>query len=124
MERLMANQTTVSVVRRVHQLSTLLFALVVLAACSSTKYPAAPAVAATPDSKYLIGPLDTLNIIVWRNPELSLTVAVRPDGRISTPLVEDLEAQGRNPTDLARAVEKAQSKYMHDPVEYVKELTL
>ncbi len=72
--------------------------------------------AATPDHKYLIGPLDTLNIIVWRNPELSLTVPVRPDGRISTPLVEDLVAQGRNPTDLARDIEKALSKYTRDPV--------
>jgi polysaccharide export outer membrane protein len=80
------------------------------------KYPAAPATAATPDQKYLIGPLDTLNIIVWRNPELSLTVAVRPDGRISTPLVEDLVAQDRNPTDLARDIEKALSKYTRDPV--------
>jgi hypothetical protein len=58
---------------------------------------AAPADAAKPDDKYLIGPLDTLNLIVWRNPELSLTVPVRPDGRISTPLVEDLVAQGRKP---------------------------
>jgi len=91
-------------------------AAVLLSACSSTKYPAAPPMAATPDHKYLIGPLDTLNIIVWRNPELSLTVPVRPDGRISTPLVEDLVAQDRNPTDLARDIEKALSKYTRDPV--------
>ena len=89
---------------------------VVLSACSSMKYPAAPVDAATPDYKYLIGPLDTLSIIVWRNPELSLSVPVRPDGRISTPLVEDLVAQGRNPTDLARDIEKALSKYTRDPV--------
>jgi len=112
----MANQATVSVVRRVRDLSALFIALVLLSACSTTKYPAAPATAATPDQKYLIGPLDTLNIIVWRNPELSLSVPVRPDGRISTPLVEDLVAQGRNPTDLARDIEKALSKYTRDPV--------
>jgi polysaccharide export outer membrane protein len=94
----------------------MVFSTVLLPACSSMKYPAAPATAATPDQKYLIGPLDTLNIIVWRNPELSLTVAVRPDGRISTPLVEDLVAQDRNPTDLARDIEKALSKYTRDPV--------
>jgi len=87
-----------------------------LSACGTAKYPEAPAAAATPDYKYLIGPLDTLNIIVWRDPELSLVVPVRPDGRISTPLVEDLVAQGRNPTDLARDVEKALSKYTRDPV--------
>ena len=57
-----------------------------------------------------------MNIIVWRNPELSLTVPVRPDGFISTPLVEDLLAIGRNPTDLARDLEKALSKYSRDPV--------
>lgn len=77
---------------------------------------AAPKSAATPQYRYLIGPLDTLNIIVWRNPELSLTVPVRPDGRISTPLVEDVMAQGRNPTDLARDVEKALAKFIRDPV--------
>jgi polysaccharide export outer membrane protein len=87
-----------------------------LSACGTAKYPAAPTDAATPDYKYLIGPLDTLSIIVWRNPELSLSVPVRPDGRISTPLVEDIVAQGRNPTELARDIEKALSKYTRDPV--------
>jgi polysaccharide export outer membrane protein len=87
-----------------------------LTACSSTSYPPAPVAAATPDYRYLIGPLDTINIIVWRNPELSLTVPVRPDGFISTPLVEDLPALGRNPTDLARDLEKALGKYSRDPV--------
>lgn len=92
-------------------------ALVVgLTGCASNRYPAAPASAATPDYRYLIGPLDTLNIIVWRNPELSLTVSVRPDGKISTPLVEDLPAIGRNPTDLARDIEKSLAKYARDPV--------
>lgn len=87
-----------------------------LSACSINRYPPAPASAATPDYRYLIGPLDTINIIVWRNPELSMSVPVRPDGKISTPLVEDLPAIGRNPTDLARDIEKALSKYARDPV--------
>ena len=112
----MPNQTSVSVLRRVCGLAAVVLAAALLPACSSMKYPAAPQTAATPDHKYLIGPLDTLNIIVWRNPELSLTVPVRPDGRISTPLVEDLVAQDRNPTDLARDIEKALSKYTRDPV--------
>lgn len=89
---------------------------VLAAACSTTRYPPAPVSAATPDYRYLIGPLDTINIIVWRNPELSLSVPVRPDGKISTPLVEDLPAIGRNPTDLARDIEKALGKYSRDPV--------
>ena len=93
-----------------------LAAMLVLVACSSSKYPPAPVSAATPEYRYLIGPLDTVNIIVWRNPELSLSVPVRPDGFISTPLVEDLPAIGRNPTDLARDLEKALGKYSRDPV--------
>jgi polysaccharide export outer membrane protein len=87
-----------------------------LAACSTQKYPPAPTSAATPDYKYVIGPLDTINIVVWRNPELSMSVPVRPDGRISTPLVEDVPALGRNPAQLARDLEKALSKFIRDPV--------
>ncbi len=85
-----------------------------LAACGSN--PPAPVSAATPQYRYLIGPLDTVNIVVWRNPELSTSVPVRPDGRITTPLVEDLPALGRSPSDLARDVEKALSKYIRDPI--------
>ena len=88
-----------------------------LVGCASTPSAGpAPRSAATPQYRYLIGPLDSVNIIVWRNPELSITVPVRPDGRISTPLVEDLPALGRNPTDLARDIEKALGKYIRDPV--------
>jgi polysaccharide export outer membrane protein len=87
-----------------------------LAACSTQKYPPAPTSAATSDYKYVIGPLDTVNIVVWRNPELSMSVPVRPDGRISTPLVEDVPALGRNPAQLARDLEQALSKYIRDPV--------
>ena len=91
-----------------------LFAL--LSACGGMRYPPAPATTPTTDYRYLIGPLDVLSIIVWRSPELSLSVPVRPDGNISTPLVEDLRAVGRNPTELARDIEKALSKYTRDPV--------
>lgn len=89
---------------------------VFLVACSSPRYPPAPVQAATADYRYLIGPLDVVNIIVWRNPELSMSVAVRPDGKISTPLVEDMPAIGRNPSDLARDLEKTLSKTVRDPV--------
>ena len=87
-----------------------------LAGCATNKYPPAPISAATDDYRYLIGPLDIINIIVWRNPELSLVVPVRPDGKVSTPLVEDVQALGRNPTDLARDLEKALSKQLRDPI--------
>jgi polysaccharide export outer membrane protein len=86
-----------------------------LASCA-TKYPPAPAAATSPDYRYVIGPLDTVNVIVWRNPELSMAVPVRPDGRISTPLVEDTPALGRNPTELARDLEVALGKFIRDPV--------
>ena len=82
-------------------------AIAALGGCATGSYPPAPRDVASPDYNYLIGPLDNLNIIVWRNPELSLTVPVRPDGKVSVPLVEDLTAQGKNPTQLARDIEKA-----------------
>ena len=88
-----------------------------LSGCGSIgRHPPAPKSAETPDHRYKIGPLDTLNIVVWRNPELSATVTVRPDGRISTPLVEDLQASGTNPYDLSREIEKELSKVIRDPV--------
>jgi polysaccharide export outer membrane protein len=90
-------------------------AVALLAGCGTT-LPPAPSSAATPQYRYLIGPLDTVSVIVWRNPELSMAGPVRPDGRISVPLVEDIQAQGRNPTDLARDIEKALSKFIRDPV--------
>lgn len=65
---------------------------------------------------YLIGPGDGVNIIVWRNPELSMNVPVRPDGKMTTPLVEDLPASGKTPTELARDIEKSLAKYIQNPV--------
>lgn len=65
---------------------------------------------------YLIGPGDTVNIMVWRNPEVSMSVPVRPDGKITTPLVEDLPAAGKTSTDLARDIEKALAKFIQQPV--------
>jgi polysaccharide export outer membrane protein len=79
-------------------------------------YPPAQSVVEAFEAQYLVGPGDSLNIQVWRNPELSMTVAVRPDGKITTPLVEDLPASGRTPTQLAREIEKALSKYVQSPV--------
>lgn len=91
--------------------------MLALSGCSSFKsYPAAPAVAETPDRLYKVGPLDVLNIVVWRNQDLSSTVTVRPDGRISLPLVEDVVAAGRNPADLSREIEKSLAKFIREPV--------
>jgi polysaccharide export outer membrane protein len=87
-----------------------------LAACAGNKYPPAPVSAATEDYNYIVGPGDTLNIIVWRNPELSMSVPVRPDGRFSTPLIDELVGQGKNSVAIARDVEKKLEKYVRDPV--------
>lgn len=76
--------------------------------------PAAPAaVAVSPD--YVIGPGDSLQVFVWRNPELTALVPVRPDGKISTPLVEDMVAVGKSPTGLARDIEKVLAEYVKSP---------
>jgi polysaccharide export outer membrane protein len=86
-----------------------------LAACSSTNLPPAPAKTANPDYKYLIGPGDQLNIVVWRNPELSAVVPVRPDGRVAVPLIEDLVAAGKNPSELSREIESRLKRFIQDP---------
>jgi len=93
-----------------------LIAAMVAACASSSAYPPAPMGAATTDYNYVVGAGDTLNIIVWRNPELSMSVPVRPDGKVSTPLVDELVAQGKTSVEIARDVEKALSKLVRDPV--------
>jgi polysaccharide export outer membrane protein len=92
-------------------------AILFLAACAGTGNPPAPIQAGRgAQDEYLIGPGDQLNIVVWRNPEVSQSIPVRPDGKISTPLVEDMTATGKTPTQLARDIEKALSKYIQEPV--------
>ncbi len=75
--------------------------------------PPVPPTASSPD--YVIGPGDALQIFVWRNPELTTSVPVRPDGKISTPLVEDMPAVGKTPTQLARDIEKVLAVYVKQP---------
>jgi polysaccharide biosynthesis/export protein len=87
-----------------------------LAACASHSNAPAPRSAASPAYNYLIGPGDALTVVVWRNPDLSTSVTVRPDGKITVPLVEDLPAIGKDSSTLARDVEKALAKYIRDPV--------
>lgn len=92
--------------------------LLMLSGCATTEYPpleGGPAPAqVTPD--YIIGAGDSIEIFVWRNPELSSSVTVRPDGKITTPLVEDVPASGKTPTQLARDMEKELSVYVKNPV--------
>lgn len=87
-----------------------------LAACAAGSYPPAPKTATVPDYRYLIGPGDQLNIVVWRNPELSGVVPVRPDGKITAPLIEDMVAIGKDATELAREIEEKLRKYIQNPV--------
>ncbi len=77
--------------------------------------PAAAPAVAEEAADYIIGPGDTLQIFVWRNPELSVSVPVRPDGKISTPLVEDMTAIGKSPSQLARDIEAVLAEFVRTP---------
>ena len=89
----------------------------VLAGCSTTgDFPPAPVSASTQDYTYIVGPGDNINIIVWRNPEISMSVPVRPDGKFSTPLIDELVAQGKTSVQISREIEQQLSKYVRDPV--------
>ncbi len=79
-------------------------------------YPPAPVQAAAGDYSYVIGAGDNLNIIVWRNPELSMSVPVRPDGKISAPLVDEMLVHGKTSVQVAREVEATLAKFVRDPV--------
>jgi polysaccharide export outer membrane protein len=89
-----------------------------LASCASLQsaLPPAPPAVDTSAYTYIIGAGDSLNIIVWRNPELSMTVPVRPDGKVAAPLVEEVFAQGKTSVQLARDIELVLAKYVRDPV--------
>ncbi|WP_425407850.1 XrtA/PEP-CTERM system exopolysaccharide export protein [Hyphococcus sp.] len=104
-------------------MQTAIFALfgLSLAACSTlggdnlAAAPNSASGAATAAPDYLIGPLDQLEIFVWRAAELSTNVTVRPDGRISTPLVEDMVASGKTPSQLANDLEASLREYVKSP---------
>jgi polysaccharide biosynthesis/export protein len=83
-----------------------------------SQLPPAPVTAAQqgPSDEYLIGPGDALTIFVWRNPELGAKVQVRPDGRITTPLITDMPAVGKTSTMLAQDIKLQLSQYINDPI--------
>ncbi len=87
-----------------------------LGGCASAPTTMVEQTPPAPGHDYLIGPGDSVNIVVWRNPEVSTSVPVRPDGKITTPLVEDLQASGKTSTELARDIEKALAKFIQQPV--------
>jgi polysaccharide biosynthesis/export protein len=95
--------------------------LVAVTGCAGGDHPQlapAPFVATQeqPGEEYVIGPLDQLNVFVWRNPELSAKVQVRPDGRITTPLINDMPAVGKTPAMLADDLKIALGEYIKDPI--------
>ena len=94
-------------------------ALIIITGCSSTsKHPQIPEDQRVlpQDFTYIIGPGDGMEIFVWGNPELTMSVPVRPDGKITTRLVEDIPASGKTSTELARDIEVAYSEYVKNPV--------
>jgi polysaccharide export outer membrane protein len=110
--------------KRLARLAVRLFAIILLVPLVACDHPLGgsapppqidPAATKAPDD-YVIGSGDSLSIFVYRNPDLSEGgVAVRPDGRISTPLIEDIMASGKTPTQLAREIEQRLSKYIQEP---------
>lgn len=91
-------------------------AIMVTGLCCAAGPAMAQAQAPLDVSTYVIGPGDQLQISVWKNPELSTAVPVRPDGRISTPLVTDVTAAGRTPEQLGHDIEARLKKYVSDPI--------
>ena len=104
-------------VRRTFLGALLAGATLSVAGCGGApELPPAPPASSLPSAEYRIGPGDSLNIFVWRNPELTVTVPVRPDGRVSIPLVEDVVAIGKTPSTLAREYEQRLGKYIREPL--------
>ena len=90
--------------------------MLLMSACATNADMQVATLAAEPAHEYRLGPGDTININVWRNTEVSQTIPVRPDGKITMPLVEDLPASGKTATQLARDIEHVLGKYIQDPV--------
>jgi polysaccharide export outer membrane protein len=115
-----AHRDTLSPARKQALLALCIVALavlVLLSACGhSSALPPAPPKASVEELAYRIGPMDTLNVIVWRNPDLSGPVTVRPDGRVSTPLAADMVAAGRTPAELGKQIEQSLAQIVRDPV--------
>lgn len=96
-------------------LAGLLSGLFLVVAGCATPTQIVPA-GSVPSPEYRIGPGDTLQVFVWRNPDVTISVPVRPDGKISTPLVEDLVVTDKTPSQVARDIEKRLATYLKDPL--------
>ena len=101
---------------RLVKIITFLLVFFAITGCSSkTNAPFLPANTEFEQTDYLIGPGDQLQIFVWRNADLTSSVTVRPDGRISSPLIDDLSVSGLSPSTVARSVEEVLSTYVRSP---------
>ena len=100
----------------IHVATALLLLSPIAAQAQNNAAAAPPPSSSVVAADYLIGPGDELQVFVWKNPDLSVILPVRPDGKISTPLVADIQAQGKTPTALAADLRTALSKYVQDPV--------
>ncbi len=115
-------QISMSGTRELMMLGLAMVLLILLGACASTEQDLPSSTyygtqTQNPEEyRYLIGPSDSLNVFVWRNPEVSGQITVRPDGLITTPLVEDLQASGKTPTQLARDIESVLETYIRQPI--------
>ncbi|PPD05260.1 MAG: sugar transporter [Methylobacter sp.] len=102
--------------KTLEKINQLLFPCVLLLLGGCTAYPPiSDNASVSSDYTYRIGPGDSVNIFVWGNPDISTTATVRPDGKITIPLAEDLLATGKTPTELARDMEKQLAKFVRDP---------
>lgn len=109
-----SNKTRVSSVLRAGWVTALLGCAALAAGCGGGP-PVKPDVTGKPPGEYKIGPGDQLNVFVFNQPDLSVNVQVRPDGRISTPLVENMMAVGKTPSELGRDMEKVLAEYIRTP---------
>jgi polysaccharide export outer membrane protein len=105
----------VKLTRKITAALILTMLVVLVSGCSHPQLTDDDEVTIPSDYTYVIGPGDSVNIFVWGNPDISTTATVRPDGKITIPLAEDLLASGKTPSQLARVMEKALSKYVRDP---------
>ena len=100
---------------KMYSLAGVVLALLMMAGYGSAALAGQAPAPAFGNTDYIIGPGDAVQIFVWHNPDLSASVPVRPDGKISIPLVEDIICSGRTPTQLARDIEERLRKYVQDP---------
>ncbi|MCP4432974.1 MAG: hypothetical protein GY806_18530 [Gammaproteobacteria bacterium] len=91
------------------------FLILIMLGCASTPTTLLPESRVQPKSDYLIGPGDQLQIFVWRNPDLSTNVIVRPDGRISSPLIDDLDVSGLKAVDVGKSIENRLATFIRTP---------